>query len=312
MKQLVGRFAPSPSGRMHLGNVYAALLSYLCVKSQKGQWLLRLEDLDPLRCPRSYGDLILEDLRWLGLAWDNPELVYQSERSSLYQKYARELQKKDLTYPCFCSRGALHAAEAPHASDGRPVYAGTCRYLSRAEIAEKLLLRAPALRVKVPWEEKTYQDGFYGTYKFNLARDWGDFLIQRSDGVWAYQLAVTVDDALMGVNQVVRGRDLLTSSPVQMYLQQQLGFPVPEYLHLPLLLAPGGARLAKRDQAADLGCLREHFKTPERLLGFLGYLTGQLPQLEPVSLEELTERFNLQRLPREDITVSEELLASLA
>ena len=310
MEKLIGRFAPSPSGRMHLGNVYAALLSYLCAKSRQGLWLLRIEDLDPLRCPRSYADLIKEDLRWLGLTWDNEEVVYQSERGAIYKKYAELLRQKDLTYPCFCSRAELHAAEAPHASDGRPVYAGTCRNLTQAEVTDKLLLRAPALRVKVPWEERTYQDDFYGTYKFNLGRDWGDFLIQRSDGVWAYQLAVTVDDALMGVNQVVRGRDLLTSSPVQMYLQQQLGFPTPRYLHVPLLLAPGGARLAKRDQAADLGYLRRLWPFPEQLLGRLGYLMGQLPHPEPVSLAELTAGFDLSLLPKEDLTVGSELVTA--
>ena len=146
--QTVGRFAPSPSGRMHLGNVLCALLAWLSARHQNGAFLLRIEDLDAMRCPRSYADLIMDDLRWLGLDWDG-EVPYQSERAPIYEKYEQILREKGLLYPCFCSRAALHAASAPHLSDGRVLYAGTCRELTPAEIEEKRKKRAPATRVRV-------------------------------------------------------------------------------------------------------------------------------------------------------------------
>ena len=201
--QTVGRFAPSPSGRMHLGNVLCALLAWLSARHQNGAFLLRIEDLDAMRCPRSYADLIMDDLRWLGLDWDG-EVPYQSERAPIYEKYEQILREKGLLYPCFCSRAALHAASAPHLSDGRVLYAGTCRDLTPAEIEEKRKKRAPATRVRVPDEIISFTDGVFGAYSENLAEECGDFIIRRSDGVFAYQLAVTVDDGLSGVTEVVR------------------------------------------------------------------------------------------------------------
>ena len=236
-----GRYAPSPSGRMHLGNLMCCLLAWLSAKSKGGQVLLRIEDLDTQRCPRSYADAIVDDLAWLGLAADGPTPpVYQSDRSEIYQRYFDELSRRGLVYPCFCSRSQLHAASAPHRSDGQVIYAGTCRGLTPAEIAERSKTRAPAWRVQVPDEVIAFEDGHMGHYEENLARDCGDFFLRRADGVFAYQLAVVVDDALMGVDEVVRGSDLLSSTPRQLWLYRELGLTPPKFYHLPLLLASDG------------------------------------------------------------------------
>jgi len=300
---MTGRFAPSPSGRMHLGNIYTALAAWLCAKRDGGKFLLRIEDLDPVRCPRSFADGILSDLEWLGLTWDNSEVPYQSERTAIYEHYYSMLKDAGLVYPCFCSRAQLHVADAPHAADGRTIYAGTCRHLTAQEIQEKSRHRAPAARLILPDEEIEFTDGHYGFQSFRLARDWGDIIIRRSDGVFAYQLAVTIDDGLMGVSQVVRGCDLLSSSAPQLYLSRLLGFTPPRYLHLPLLVTQGGARLAKRDKAADLGFLRQTFSGPEPLIGYLAFLLGQLTRPEPVKAAELLSGFDDKKIPGHDIVI---------
>ena len=217
-KTLRGRFAPSPSGRMHLGNAWSALLAWLSVRSRGGVMVLRLEDLDPDRCKRPLCDGVEEDLRWLGLDWDEggsaggPEF-YQSQRSEIYRAALEQLEQQGLLYPCFCTRGQLHAPNAPHRSDGEVIYPGTCRDLSAEERAVRAQTRHPAVRIRVPDEEIGFVDRLQGVYGENLARDCGDFILRRSDGVYAYQLAVVVDDALMGVTEVTRGSDLLTSTP---------------------------------------------------------------------------------------------------
>ena len=193
---LTGRFAPSPSGRMHLGNVFSALLAWLSVRSRNGRMLLRIEDLDPDRCRPDYIETLKRDLDWLGLDWDE-EQTPQSMRADAYHAEFERLRALGLVYPCYCSRAELHAASAPHASDGNVIYAGTCRSLTEAERAAKT--RAPAWRVIVPDTSITVQDGLQGAYTENLARDCGDFIIRRSDGVYAYQLAVVTDDAAGGV-----------------------------------------------------------------------------------------------------------------
>ena len=235
--KVVGRFAPSPSGRMHLGNVFSALMAWLSVRSAGGTMVLRIEDLDPDRCRPEYAEQLKDDLRWLGLDWD-VEQTPQSRRTEAYRERFERLREMGLVYPCYCSRGELHAASAPHASDGNVIYAGTCRNLTEEERAGKT--RRPAWRLIVPDEEFTFHDGLQGEYRENLARECGDFIIRRSDGVYAYQLAVVTDDAEAGVTQIVRGRDLLSSTPRQIYLQRLLGLPTPEYYHVPLLVAPDG------------------------------------------------------------------------
>ena len=302
-----GRYAPSPSGRMHLGNLMCCLLAWLSAKSKGGQVLLRIEDLDTVRCPRVYADAIMDDLAWLGLAADGPTpTVYQSERSEIYQQYYDVLLKKGLVYPCFCSRSQLHAASAPHRSDGQVVYAGTCRGLSDAEVARRSLTRAPAFRVQVPDEEIAFTDGHLGRYAENLARDCGDFYLRRADGVFAYQLAVVVDDALMGVTEVVRGSDLLSSTPRQLWLYRELGLTAPQFYHLPLLLAPDGRRLSKRDGDQSLENLRARY-TPQEIIGKLAYVCGLQDTPAPASPQELVPGFSWDKVPKQDILLPEGL-----
>ena len=309
----VGRYAPSPSGRMHLGNLCCCLLAWLSAKHKGGRVVLRIEDLDALRCPRSFADLLEADLAWLGLAADEGGSAggpagpyYQSERSSLYQFYYDKLAAMGLVYPCFCTRSQLHAASAPHRSDGQVVYPGTCRGLTPEQIAEKSRIRPPAWRVRVPAEEIAFTDGHLGRYAENLAADCGDFIVRRADGGFAYQLAVVVDDALMGVTQVVRGADLLSSTPRQLWLYRTLGLPAPEFYHLPLLLAPDGRRLSKRDGDQSLEHLQARY-TPEQIIGKLAWVCGLTDTPVPRSPAELVDGFSWEKVPKTDICLPEGL-----
>ena len=293
----VGRFAPSPSGRMHLGNVFSALLAWLSVRSQGGKMILRIEDLDPDRCRKEYALQLMEDLKWLGLDWDE-EQTWQSRRSDAYEKEFAKLG--DLVYPCYCSRTELHAASAPHASDGRVLYAGTCRNLTERQRQEKT--KVPAWRLKVPNEVYGFRDGLQGEYAENLAEECGDFIIRRADGVYAYQLAVVTDDAAGGVTQIVRGSDLLSSTPRQIYLQKLLGHPTPEYYHVPLLIDASGRRLSKRDGDLDLGALREKM-TAQELLGRLAWAAGILEEFAPMTAADLVPLFAWDKVKKEDIVI---------
>lgn len=309
-----GRFAPSPSGRMHLGNLFCALLSYLSVKSRGGEWILRIEDLDTARCRPDYARQVEEDLRWLGLAWDEggsaggPDAPYfQSERTALYEAALARLRGMGLVYPCFCTRAQLHAASAPHREDGLTVYPGTCRGLTAEDIARREAAgRKGALRLRVPEETVTFTDGHLGEVTEYLPTDCGDFLLRRSDGLFAYQLAVVVDDAAMGVTEVVRGADLLSSTPRQLLLYELLGWEAPEFYHFPLLLSLDGRRLSKRDGDLGLGALRERY-TPEEIIGKLAYLAGQNPGGGPRTPEALAEDFHWDAVPRRDIPLPEGL-----
>ena len=317
-----GRFAPSPTGRMHLGNVYSALLSWLSVRSQGGAWVLRIEDLDPQRSHRIFAEQIEDDLRWLGLDWDegglanlpaNPSSQHgsvsyiQSERGAIYTHYLNILKEKGLTYPCYCTRADIMATQAPHESDGRIVYAGTCRpkNFDRAWNNETSHPsgRKPATRIIVPDEEISFVDAHYGPQSVNLARHCGDFVLRRADGAWAYQLAVVVDDALMGITEVVRGRDLLLSAPQQIYLYRLLGFEVPTFCHLPLLCNEAGQRLCKRDKSLDLGEIRKSVQSPESVIGQLACYAGIIDRPEPISALDLVSEFSWKKVPIEDIFV---------
>ena len=254
-----GRFAPSPTGRMHLGNVFCALLSWLSAKSKGGEWVLRIEDLDPQRSRREYALQLMDDLQWLGLPWDG-EPVWQSQRGHIYEEYLHLLTEMGLTYPCFCTRADIMATQAPHETDGRVVYKGTCRpkYTDAARSVPTATSLTPqtvplrqgdersggggltanhstlnvqrstfnvtpaTTRLIVPDCTILFTDGHYGRHDINLAEHCGDYIIRRKDGAWAYQLAVVVDDALMGVTEIVRGRDLLLSSPQQIHLRELL------------------------------------------------------------------------------------------
>lgn len=293
-----GRFAPSPTGRMHLGNVFSALLSWLSARAQGGTWLLRIEDIDPQRSRHEYADMLMDDLQWLGLEWDG-EPCWQSRRGDIYAHYLQQLTDAGLTYPCYCTRADILATQAPHESDGRVVYKGTCRNLPPGS------RKGPAaLRMKVPEEGRgivTFTDGHYGTHTVDLTTQCGDFIVRRKDGAWAYQLAVVVDDALMGINEVVRGRDLLLSSPQQIYLAQQLGFTPPRFTHLPLLCNTAGQRLSKRDKSLDMGCLRQRF-TPNQIIGLLAHAAGLQPTADAVSAQSLVKIFSWNKVGTADIT----------
>ena len=293
----VGRFAPTPSGRMHLGNVFAALIAWLSVRSRDGEMVLRMEDLDPQRTSAEFAEILRDDLRWLGFTWDR-ETPAQSQRSAVYDKYFEILREKGLLYPCYCTRSQLHSVNAPHLSDGTYVYPGTCRNLTEGERAA--FHRAPAWRVVVPDRVWTVEDKIQGTYRCNLATECGDMVVRRADGVYVYQLAVTVDDGEAGVTEVVRGMDLLSSAPRQMYLQELFGFPHPEYAHVPMLLAPDGRRLSKRDRDLDLGILRQRLSR-EALLGVLAFAAGLIDQEVSVSLKELTKEFSWKKLSGDHI-----------
>ena len=314
MSQVVGRFAPSPSGRMHLGNLLCSLLAWLSARSAGGRVVLRIEDLDAMRCPRTFADLLEQDLSWLGLDWDEGGSkggphgpYYQSERSEIYNLYYQRLVERGLVYPCFCSRGQLHAASAPHRSDGQVVYPGTCRNLTARQVAEAAKRRPPAWRLRLP-EDLTlsFTDGHMGPVTENLSADCGDFVLRRADGVFAYQLAVVVDDALMGVTQVVRGGDLLSSTPRQLWLYQLLDLPAPTFCHLPLLLAPDGRRLSKRDGDQSLENLQARF-TPEQIIGKLAYAAGLRPTPDPVRAADLVADFSWDKVPRQDICLPDGL-----
>ena len=293
-----GRFAPSPSGRMHLGNLWSSLLAWLAARSQGGRMVLRLEDLDTERCTRAWCDQVMRDLEWLGLDWDN-EPVYQSQRTEVYRAAFAQLEERGLIYPCYCTRAERLAASAPHRSDGVVIYDGRCRRLSPQEREELARTRRPAWRVEVPEETVSFTDHIQGPFSQNLARECGDFILRSSDGVYAYQLAVVVDDAAMGVTQVVRGSDLLDSTPRQLWLQAQLGLPHPEYGHVPLLLSPDGRRLAKRDRDQELGELQRQYSAPE-LVGRLAHLAKLIPEPAPVTPAELLPLFSWSEIPKED------------
>ena len=297
MSAPVGRFAPTPSGRMHLGNVFAALIAWLSVRSRGGSLVLRMEDLDTQRTSSEYAETLRKDLGWLGLDWDL-ETAPQSQRSQVYDRYFSILEEKGLLYPCYCTRSQLHNVNAPHSSDGTYVYPGTCRELTAQQQAA--FDRKPAWRVRVPSKIWTVEDMAQGTYQEDLATDCGDFVVRRADGVYVYQLAVTVDDGEAGVTEVVRGTDLLSSAPRQMYLQELFGFPHPQYGHVPMLLAPDGRRLSKRDRDLDLGQLQLH-TTPETLIGVLAHSAGLTPTADPISAKELASHFTWDRLRKDAI-----------
>ena len=299
----VGRFAPTPSGRMHLGNVFAALIAWLSVKSRGGALILRMEDLDKQRTSEEFAKILRQDLLWLGLDWD-VETAPQSQRSATYDQYFSRLEELGLLYPCYCTRSQLHSVNAPHLSDGTYVYPGTCRNLTESEKAT--FDRAPAWRVKVPDKDYALTDLCQGEFTQNLSADCGDFVVRRADGVYVYQLAVTVDDGEAGVTEVVRGVDLLGSAPRQMYLQELFGFTAPTYGHVPLLVAPDGRRLSKRDKDLDLGALRLH-KRPEEIIGALAHSSGLLSHYEAISAKELAGEFSWKKLKTDNIQLQIQL-----
>ena len=312
-----GRFAPTPSGQLHLGNLYAALMAWLATRSAGGVFALRVEDIDKPRSRPQWAELILEDMRWFGLDWDEgpdvggPYAPYtQSEREALYEAALDRLASQGLLYPCFCSRAELLAvASAPHglASEG-PAYPGTCRTLTDAERKRRAEAKAPALRFAVPNDAPiSFRDGVFGDVVFPPGAG-GDFVVRRADGVIAYQLAVVVDDAAMAITDVVRGADLLDSTPRQLWLYRALGLTPPRFAHVPLLCDAEGERLSKRQKSLAAATLRQAGASPEALVGHIAALAGVIDRPEPVRPQELIPHFRLDRLPKEHLRLPADVL----
>ena len=288
----IGRFAPSPTGRLHIGSLLAALASYADARAHGGRWLLRMEDLDPPREMPGAADDILHTLETFGFAWDG-EVVYQSRRHHLYRAALDALIAGQAAYPCFCSRKAWHE-RARQGVDGF-VYDGLC-----ARGGNEKAGITPAWRLRVPDETIGFDDRIVGHYQQNLARDIGDFVLLRADGFWAYQLAVVVDDAEQGVNHIVRGQDLLVSTPRQLYLQRCLGYAQPSYAHLPLLVNRQGQKWSKQTLAPALDLsVREQLL--RQVIGWLGL--PDAPQVgKPQDLLDWAIRhWQIGRIPKQAI-----------
>lgn len=299
-----GRFAPSPSGQLHMGNLASFLLAWLDARSAGGGLIFRMEDLDPDRSSKKSEESIVHALEVFGLDWDEgyPDAGYsQSERSEKYDVVFDILLRRDLLYPCYCSRSERLAASAPHPGEQRHDPGCKCRYLTASE--RRLLDksgRKAAWKIKVPDKTICFCDGHYGEFSENLA-DSGDFIIKRSDGVYAYQLAVSFDDMDMGITRVVRGRDLLSSTARQIWLIETLGGSVPQYYHAPLIVGADGRKLSKRcGELSAEALLAKH--SPEELLGHLAGLLG-LTDGSCESAVGLLEFFDWTRVRKNDILI---------
>jgi glutamyl-tRNA synthetase len=317
-----GRFAPSPTGPLHLGNARTALVSWLAARAPGGSYIMRVEDLDRPRVKPGAEAAILEELRWLGLDWDEgpdttggPVGPYrQSERMDLYAAALDRLRGAGLAYPCFCSRGEIAAAaQAPHGpSDEGPRYPGTCRDLAPDEVRRRSELRRPAWRFRVPEGEVDFDDAVHGPQRRDVSAETGDFVVARADGIPAYQLAVAVDDAAMGVTEVVRGDDLLSSTARQLLLYRALGLAAPRFAHVPLVNGEDGARLAKRHGALSLGELRARGADPQAVAGLLASISGLAPPGARLHPRELVAGFSLARLARAPARLTAAEVAKLA
>lgn len=299
-----GRYAPSPTGALHLGNLRTALLAWLFARCAGGEFVLRVEDLDRPRVRAGATEQMLADLRWLGLDWDEgpdvggPDAPYlQSERQALYGMYLQRLQAAGLVYPCYCSRAEIaRAASAPHGDEG-PRYPGTCRYLSEARRRQhEAAGRQPSLRLRVDDERVvTFVDLVAGPVSQHVQQAVGDFILRRADGIFAYQFAVVVDDGLMRINQVVRGSDLLSSTARQVLLFESLGFPVPTFAHVPLWLDHTGQRLSKRLESTGLAPLQSGGASPAQVVGQLAASCGLAEPGEQINAARLSERYRESR-----------------
>lgn len=288
-----GRFAPSPTGPLHLGSLRTALVAWLSARSQGARFLLRIEDLDPERSRREFEELQLADLQALGIDWDEPP-VRQSERTWLYDDALAKLHAAGRLYSCFCTRAEIReAASAPHGGLPEGFYPGTCRDIPaaerrhRMEAGERFALRLRAEGARIGWRDRLLgeQSGLVD-----------DFVVVRADGVHAYQLAVVVDDAAQRIGEVVRGADLAESTPRQILLQRLLGLPTPSYTHVPLVLGSSGARLAKRDGGATLA---DRDEAPATTLALLAHSLGlAVGRAEIQSVAELLDEFDVDAIPR--------------
>jgi len=304
-----GRFAPSPTGDLHLGSAAAALVAWLRARAAAGAFILRIEDIDRPRVVAGSEARILDDLRWLGLDWDEgpdvggPHAPYrQSERGTRYEAALDLLAARGLVFRCDCSRAEIaRVASAPHAGEEGPRYPGTCRPFGMAERAWK---RPPAVRLAVPPGAITLSDAIQGSSTQDVAATVGDFVLRRGDGVWAYQLACLADDLAMGVTEVVRGADLLGSAPRQALLARLLGCSPPAFAHLPLVVADDGARLAKREPLATLAAARQAGTPPEVVVGSLAGLLGLRPTPAPIAARALLASFDQAGLRRPSVRLT--------
>ena len=301
-----GRYAPSPTGSLHLGNLRTALYAWLQVRLRDGQLVMRMEDLDEPRAKEGSAEEILEDLRWLGLDWDEgPDMggpvgpYDQSARTALYEEALRRLRQRELVFHCYCSRKDVReAASAPHGPGG-VIYPGTCRQLTPEQAEERQAQRpnrAPSYRFLAPDKEISLRDAVSGLYAENVAGDVGDFIVRRTDGLFAYQLAVVIDDALMGITDVVRGADLLTSTPRQIALFDTFGFERPRFWHVPLMVDGEGKALSKRDGSDSLRVLQDQGWDAPRVIGHLASSLGWVDDGSRLSADEL-----LQELDYDDL-----------
>ncbi len=303
MSETITRLAPSPTGALHLGNARTFLLNHLLARRNGWRVLMRIEDLDSPRVRAGSAEDTLDDLSWLGLEWEEPP-VYQSRRTDAYQAALKKLVAAGLAYPCLCSRKDIElAAGAPHRDETRGTYPGTCRgrFADEAQ-ARAASPRPPAWRAIVDDVEITFEDRFAGKQRFNLSVEGGDFVVFRSHGLAAYQLAVTVDDAESGVNAIVRADDLLDSAARQIHLRRLLNLPPEvEYWHVPLVEGEDGRRLAKRHGDTRLSYYRRRGASAERMLGLLGYWCGLLERRREASMDELIGRFDISLVPKEPV-----------
>lgn len=301
---------------MHLGNVFTALISWLDARSAGAPWTLRIEDLDPQRSRHEFARKIEEDLRWLGLTWDrgglddsrDTESFLQSRRTHIYEHYLRKLISVGMVYPCRCTRADIRATQAPQAGDGRIIYAGTCRPHVLPSPHPVVCPDGRTLRLYIPDLTVTVNDRLQPSVTVRPAALGGDMVLRRADGAWAYQLAVVVDDALMGISSVIRGADLLEATAAQVYLQQLLDLPTPSYLHLPLLCNSAGQRLSKRDGSLSMEALRMRFRA-EEIIGLLGHMAGLCEEGSIITASQLLELYRPEKLRREkQLTVPDRFL----
>jgi len=300
-----GRFAPSPTGLLHLGNLRSALLGWLQARSAGGELWLRIEDLDPERSKAHFVDAIFRDLEFLGLTWDGP-VWRQSERHAMYEAALEVLRAKNAVYPCGCSRADIaRASTAPHLGEEGPVYPGTCASLTEPPRG------ACSLRFRAQVGETSFVDGLRGRFTQDVQQAVGDFVVRRVDGVASYQLAVVVDDAAAGITDVLRGDDLLSSTPRQLQLYRALGLEAPRYAHVPLLVQPDGRRLAKREGSTTVSGLRERGVSAERIIGLMALWSGLRPTAAPIRASELVPGFSLSAVRPEPTIVHDDALAEL-
>ncbi len=306
----VGRLAPSPTGSQHLGNARTYLIAWLSIRSRGGRVVLRIEDIDSPRVKKGAADQALADLRWLGLDWDDGPIV-QTSRLSCYEAAFERLKEQELVYPCTCSRSDVErSASAPHLEHEGPAYPGTCSGRRGADAAD-LAGKPFAWRCRVPSETTVFTDGFRGPTEICLRKVGGDFVVWKSAGTPAYQLAVVVDDAARGITEVVRGDDLVPSTPRQLLLYRALGLRPPRFVHVPLVVAPDGRRLAKRHGDTRLASLRAAGVKPEDIVGLLAWSCGWLAVPRAITAAELIPLFDLQAMPRQPFVLEPGMLRQI-